>query len=45
MDLRPGGADVGVIGDLGIPPTTVEAILPSYMVRFRKYGQFAERMA
>lgn len=34
--------DVGVIGDFGIAPVTVEAVLPSYMVRFRKYGQFAE---
>ena len=37
-----GGETVGVIGDFGIAPVTVEAVLPTYMVRFRKYGQFAE---
>lgn len=36
---------VGTITDLGIEPVTVESVLPSYMVRFRKYGQFAERTA
>ncbi|MEQ8935473.1 MAG: complex I NDUFA9 subunit family protein [Amphiplicatus sp.] len=36
---------VGVIGDLGVAPASVEAILPTYMVRFRKYGQFAEKPA
>ena len=35
----------GKIADLGIHPHTVESVLPSYMVRYRKYGQFAERMA
>jgi len=38
-------ADAKTIGDLGISPKTVEAIVPAYLVRFRKYGQFAERMA
>jgi NADH dehydrogenase len=33
------------IRDLGVTPATVESVLPSYMVRFRKYGQFAERVA
>lgn len=33
------------IGDLGVAPKTVEAIVPAYLVRFRKYGQFAERLA
>lgn len=33
---------VGVLSDLGVEPETVEAILPSYMVRYRRYGQFAE---
>jgi NADH dehydrogenase len=37
-----GAEGVGVIGDLGISPATVESILPTYMVRFRKHGQFAE---
>ncbi len=27
---------------LGIYPRSIEAILPSYMVRYRKYGQFSE---
>jgi len=31
--------------DLGVTPSTVEAKLPGYMVRFRKYGQFTERPA
>jgi NADH dehydrogenase len=35
----------GTFADLGVAPTTVEAIVPAYLVRFRKYGQFAERMA
>ena len=34
---------VGTLADLGIAPRTVESVLPSYMVRYRKYGQFAER--
>lgn len=34
---------VGTLADLGVAPRTVESILPSYMVRYRKYGQFAER--
>ena len=33
---------VGTFSDLGIVPTSLEAILPSYMVRYRKYGQFTE---
>lgn len=36
---------LGTLVDLGVEPATVESVLPSYMVRFRKYGQFAERMA
>lgn len=31
--------------DLGISPKTVEAIVPAYLVRFRRYGQFAENLA
>ena len=34
---------VGTLADLGVAPRTVESVLPSYMVRYRKYGQFAER--
>lgn len=33
------------LADLGISPKTVEAILPSYMMRFRRYGQFTEKPA
>jgi NADH dehydrogenase len=40
-----GEEGVGTIADLGIRPASVEAILPTYMVRFRKYGQFTERLA
>ena len=29
--------------DLGFRPQSVEAIVPTYMTRFRKYGQFHER--
>jgi NADH dehydrogenase len=31
------------LSDLGITPETVEAIVPDYMVRYRKYGQFHRR--
>lgn len=40
-----GEAQIGTLADLGVQPVSVEAILPSYMVRYRKYGQFAERLA
>lgn len=36
---------VGVLADLETEPHTVESILPTYMEPFRKYGEFAERMA
>ena len=39
------GEGLGTIADFGIEPRTVEAILPTYMVRFRRYGQFAEKHA
>lgn len=38
-------SSIGTLADLHISPQTVESILPSYMVRYRKYGQFAERIA
>lgn len=38
-----GGA--GTLADLGVAPTTVEAVVPSYLARFRRYGQFSERLA
>ena len=31
--------------DLGITPETVEAIIPTYLGKYRKYGQFHERSA
>lgn len=34
--------NVGTIEDFAIETTTLEAILPEYMVRYRKYGQFTE---
>lgn len=39
------GEDVGTFDDLGITPETVEAIAPTYLERYRKYGQFHERAA
>ena len=33
------------LADLGVAAQTVESILPSYMVRYRRYGQFAEHAA
>jgi NADH dehydrogenase len=38
-----GEPGVLTIADLGISPKTVESILPTYMVRFRKHGQFTEK--
>ncbi|MEQ1930013.1 MAG: complex I NDUFA9 subunit family protein [Parvularculaceae bacterium] len=40
-----GGASVLTFADLGLSPKAVEAILPGYIARFRKYGQFAEKAA
>ena len=36
-----GEDEIGTIEDLGITPQTLESILPVYLVRFRKYGQFS----
>ncbi len=36
---------VGTLRELGLEPHTVESVLPSYMVRYRRYGQFAEQAA
>jgi NADH dehydrogenase len=33
------------LADLGVQPTALEAILPSYLYRFRKGGQYAEAVA
>ncbi len=44
--VRAGGDEnIGVLADLGVSPRTVEAIVPTFLVRFRKYGQFAEKPA
>lgn len=37
--------EIGVLSDFGIEPHTVESIIPSYLVRYRRYGQFAEHAA
>lgn len=37
------GEDVGTLADLGVQPRSVEAIVPSYLVRYRKGGQFAQQ--
>lgn len=40
--VAPGAAG---LADLGVAPATVESVVPAYLMRFRKYGQFAERLA
>ncbi len=37
--------DGRTIRDLGISPTALEAILPTYLTRFRAHGQFERRNA
>ncbi len=39
------GGGIATLNDLDIQPHTVEAMLPTYMTPYRKYGQFAERPA
>jgi uncharacterized protein YbjT (DUF2867 family) len=36
------GEDVGTIADFGIELETVEAVVPGYLMRYRKGGQFSE---
>ncbi len=36
------GGDAKSLTDLGITPTSVEAIVPAYLHRFRRHGQFDE---
>jgi hypothetical protein len=38
-----GGTDVGLIDAFGVTPESVEAIVPTYLARYRKGGQFAEK--
>lgn len=33
------------LADLGVEAETVDAVVPSYLVRYRRYGQFHERQA
>ncbi len=33
--------DAKTLSDIGITPTTMESVLPSYLYRFRPYGQYA----
>ena len=41
--VRPGGNEnIGTLQDLGITPTSAEAILPTYLWRFRPGGQYAD---
>ncbi len=35
--------DIKTLADLGVEPRTVESIVPSYLERYRRYGQFHER--
>ena len=37
--------DALTLADLGVTPEALEAIVPRYLARFRKYGQFAARAA
>jgi NADH dehydrogenase len=37
-----GRGEVGLLKDLGVDPDTVEAIVPGYLERYRRYGQFHE---
>jgi len=34
--------DVGTLDDLGVEPATIESIVPAYLVRYRRTGQFHE---
>ena len=40
-----GEEGLGTLADLGVRAETLEAILPTYLERFRKYGQFATESA
>jgi NADH dehydrogenase len=35
------GEDAKGLSDLGVSPTTLETILPTYLYRYRPYGQYA----
>jgi len=38
----PDAASVGTLADLGVQPTSIEAIVPSYLYAFRRTGQYVE---
>lgn len=38
----PDAASVGTLADLGVQPTSVEAIVPSYLYAYRRTGQYVE---
>ena len=44
VDNVPSGLYPG-LADLGITPTTLEAVLPTYLYRYRKGGQYADQEA
>jgi NADH dehydrogenase len=44
VDNVPTGKALGLT-DLGIVPTAIEAIAPTYLYRYRKGGQYAEAPA
>lgn len=39
------GDAVGTFADLGVSPTTIEAVIPSYLYRYRPYGQYDDVIA
>ena len=40
-----GEEEIGTLADLGVAPDTLEAVLPTYLERFRRYGQFEPERA
>lgn len=38
-----GGEGLGRIDEFGVTPESIEAVVPSYLARYRKGGQFAEK--
>ncbi len=44
-NVATGAAGIGTFANFSIAPKTVESVVPGYLARFRKYGQFAERTA
>jgi NADH dehydrogenase len=41
-DNVPDGQHPG-LAELGVPATTLEAVLPTYLYRYRKGGQYADQ--